>query len=99
MIRVPSIGFAGLAQQTRAAQLVYQRGMRASGGSRGTRTAAPRKRRAKKKRAARAAGNWAQRNYRRFRRSRRTAGKAKRFTKGSAAAKRHMAKLRAMRKR
>lgn len=86
---VPGIGYAGLGQQTAAAQQVFRRAM--SGGSS---TGSTRKKRTKRARAT-------------FRRPRRIPGKsrtrrtrgASKMVKGSAAAKRHMAKLRRMRKR
>lgn len=80
---IPPNGLAGFAQQTPAVQSLYSRRGRSGGG---------RKRR--KKAAAAGAKRSVKRRVRRA-----AAGKAKRFVKGSAAAKRHMAKLRKMRKR
>jgi len=90
---VPGIGYAGLGQQTAANQAVFRRAM--SGG----RTASAGSRKRRKSKAKRSAAS--------FRRPRRIPGKsrtrrtrgASKFVKGSAAAKRHMAKLRRMRKR
>lgn len=82
---VPGIGYAGLGQQTAAAQQVFRQAM---GGARST---GVRRRKAPKKRAARRAAT-------RTARTRRTARAAK-MVRGSAAAKRHMAKLRKMRRR
>jgi len=81
---VPSIGFVGLGQMDRASQLVYQKAMGARGGMR---SAAKRRRNGKKKAAA-ANGS----------RKRRRSSTAKRLVKGSAAAKRYMAKIRKKRK-
>jgi len=89
---VPGIGYAGLGQQTAAAQQVFRQAM----GGRSGRSTGSRKRRKKAKRASA--------TFRRPRRipgrsrTRRTRGASK-LVKGSAAAKRHMAKLRRMRKR
>lgn len=83
---VPGLGYAGLGQMTRASQLVFQRAMGARNGT-GSRKRRKRNGVAKaRKRASRAAS------------SRRTR-KPARMVAGSAAAKRHMAKLRKMRKR
>ena len=89
MIYVPPNGFIGAGQQTQAAQLIEMGGMRRNGGTK--------RRRKRKSSAKRAAPRRAKR--RTSSSSRKRAGKAKRFVKGSAAAKRHMAKLRRMRKR
>lgn len=88
MIIVPPGGFAGFAQQTPATQALFQRAGRVGG----MRSAAKRRRR--KKTAARAAP-------RRRKSVRRRALRAKkgRLVKGSAAAKRYMAKIRRKRKR
>jgi len=89
---VPGIGYAGLGQQTAAAQQVFRQAM----GGRNGRSTGSRKRRKKAKRASA--------TFRRPRRipgrsrTRRTRGASK-LVKGSAAAKRHMARLRRMRKR
>jgi len=91
---VPGIGYAGLGQQTAAAQQVFRRamtGVRSTG-----RASASGKRRKKAKRASAT-----------FRRPRRIPGKsrtrrtrgASKLVKGSAAAKRHMARLRRMRRK
>lgn len=82
---VPGIGYAGLGQQTAAAQQVFRQAM----GGRSTRSTGARKRR-------RSAGSATRRTRRATARKR---GGGNKFTKGSAAAKRHMAKLRKMRKR
>lgn len=80
---IPVGGFAGFAQQTPAVQSLYRGGRRASGSGR---------RRRKKKAAA------APRRRRRAAAKSRGRGKLKRLVKGSAAAKRYMAKIRRMRK-
>lgn len=81
-IIIPPNGFAGQVQQTQANQLVRARGM-----SNGTRR---RKRKAATKRAAP--------KRRRASAKRASAKRPARLVKGSAAAKRYMAKLRRMRK-
>lgn len=81
---VPPNGFFGFAQQTPAAQALYRRTTKSSGGRR-----RKKKRAASVKRARRIPGKSARRSTR----------GASKFTKGSAAAKRHMAKLRKMRKK
>jgi hypothetical protein len=86
MIVVPPGGFAGFAQQTAATQALFQR----AGRTGGRRSAATRRRR-KRKTAARAAP------VRRRKTARR--GKPARLVKGSAAARRHMARIRKMRRR
>ena len=87
---VPGIGYAGLGQQTAAAQQVFRQAM---GGARTTRSSSSSSRRKRPKtvrRARRIPGKSARRA---------TRGRSNRFTKGSAAAKRHMAKLRKMRRK
>lgn len=87
---VPGIGYAGLGQQTSAAQQVFRQAM---GGARSaSRSTGVRRRRPKKKAGAR-------RSTSRTRAKRASGSRGNRFTKGSAAAKRHMAKLRKMRRR
>lgn len=81
---VPPGGFAGFAQQTQATQALFQRAGRLGG----VRSARRRKRRTAKKKAAAAP-----------RRRRRTRSSPKRLVKGSAAAKRYMARIRKMRRR
>jgi hypothetical protein len=84
MVIIPPGGFAGFAQQTAATHALLSPRK-----SRGTANGRPRrkKKRVAKKRAA-------------PKRARRAAtGKTSRMVKGSAAAKRHMAKLRKMRRR
>jgi len=83
---VPPGGFAGFAQQTPATQNLFQRAGRIGGKT-------TQRRRRKKNGPARGSAR------RSTRRVKRTSGRASRMTKGSAAAKRHMAKLRRMRKR
>lgn len=86
--RVPGIGFIGLGQMDPASQLVFSKAfgtVRRNGGTRKRRPSS-RKRGTRKRRTRASAGAS----------SRRRNGK---FVKGSAAAKRHMAKLRRMRKR
>jgi hypothetical protein len=85
---VPGIGYAGLGQQTAAAQQVFRQAM---GGARATRSTGARKRTRRRKSS----------KSRTSTRSRRRGGKSKaaKFVKGSTAARRHMAKLRKMRKR
>lgn len=86
-IIVPPGGFQGFAQQTPATQVLFQR----AGRTAGPRSAVSRVRRRRKARTkAKSAPA--------VRRRARTAKKA-RMVKGSAAARRHMAKLRRMRKR
>ena len=82
---VPPGGFVGFAQQTPATQALFQRAGRIGG----KRSAAKRRRKRKssKKKAAPAA------------RRRRRRSTKRRLVKGSAAAKRYMARLRRMRKR
>ena len=94
---VPGIGYAGLGQQTPAAQQVFRQAM---GGSRPT--GARRRRATPTRRGPQGAGGRFGRIKRQVARARRvTRGRSKgnKFTKGSAAAKRHMAKLRKMRRR
>lgn len=87
---VPGLGFAGLGQTTRAAQLVYQRAMRMNGG-RSTGSTRRRSRTRKRSRVkASSAGS---------KRRKRSARKPARLVRGSAAAKRYMAKIRKMRRR
>lgn len=81
---VPGIGYAGLGQQTAAAQQVFRQAMGGAKRSTSARRARPAAR--TRKRAKRASSS-------------RSRSKAARMVKGSAAAKRHMAKLRRMRKR
>lgn len=84
---VPGIGYAGLGQQTAAAQQVFRQAMGGRTSTRSaTRSTGARRRRPKKSAARRAT-------------KRRASARGNKFTKGSAAAKRHMAKLRKMRKR
>lgn len=83
-IVIPPGGFAGFAQQTPATQALFSRAGRIGG----LRSAAKRRRKSKKKAAA------APR-----RRRRASAKRAARLVKGSAAAKRYMAKIRRKRKR
>lgn len=86
-MRVPSIGFIGLGQMDPASQLVYSKAMGRTGGQRSARK---RKRATTFKRPRRVPGKAAKRH---------TRGKSNgRLVKGSAAAKRRMAKLRRMRK-
>jgi hypothetical protein len=84
MIIVPPGGFAGFAQQTPATQAMFQR---AAGSTRGARVSRKRRARAKTKRAARTPVR---------KRARRV--KKARLVKGSAAAKRYMAKIRRKRR-
>ncbi len=86
-IVVPPGGFAGFAQQTPATQELFRRAGRLGG----QRSAATRRRRRKAKTAARPVRH----------RTRRRAVRARngRMVKGSAAAKRYMARIRRMRKR
>ena len=83
-IVVPPGGFAGFAQQTAATQELFRRAGRLGGQA----TQRKRRRKSAKKKAVRASGK---------RRTRR-AGKKARLVKGSAAAKRYMAKIRRKRK-
>lgn len=90
LMYVPPGGFVGAQSQSQAAQAVlFGRGSRSSSPRRRKRrasvkrTSTRRKKRASSSRAS----------------TRRGSRKARRFVKGSAAARRHMAKLRAMRKR
>jgi hypothetical protein len=97
MFKPPPGGFAGLGQQTRAAQLTVQRAM-GSGGP--TRRRGP----AKRRKASRAAGANRRRSYASGPRTTRARAASRgmqkgRLVKGSAAAKRYMAKIRRMRKR
>lgn len=87
-ITVPGIGYAGLGQQTAAAQLTYRKAM--GGGTRRSNTAT-RKRR--KSAAARPAKRRASSSRSRSR------SRSRRLVKGSAAAKRRMAQLRKLRRR
>lgn len=84
---IPPNGFTAAGQQTQAAQLVELGGMPRNGGSTRRRTA----KRAKAKRATYTA--------KRAKAKRANGKRGGKFVKGSAAAKRHMAKLRRMRKR
>lgn len=93
---VPGIGYAGLGQQTAAGALVFRKAMGKSAGP----TRRPASRRAVRSRIrkrnrqiARTGGRYLKPS------SSRSRGKLKRLVRGSAAAKRHMAKLRRMRKR
>lgn len=88
---VPGIGYAGLGQQTAAAQQVFRQAM-GSGG----RVA----RKGRKKRAARSAARRTARTRRtaRSKSSSRSRSKPARLVRGSAAAKRYMAKIRKMRR-
>jgi hypothetical protein len=83
-IIVPPGGFAGFAQQTPATQAMFQR----AGRTGGQRSAAVRRRRRRTK--AKSAPTVRRRSRR---------AKVARLVKGSAAAKRHMARIRKMRKR
>lgn len=83
-ITIPPGGFAGFAQQTPATQQLFQRA-----GKLGGQRSAAKRRRSKKKAAAAPA-------RKRKTRARRAGAK---LVKGSAAAKRHMARLRNMRRR
>lgn len=83
--KIPPLGFIGGSQQT-LAQQTMQRQIMGNGGNGGGRK---RRRKAKAKAAA----------PRRRRRAKAAAGKAARFVKGSAAARKYMAKLRRMRKK
>lgn len=89
-IVVPPGGFPGFAQQTPATQALFQR----AGRTGGLRSAAKRRRRKTK-----AASPARRRKTRAAAPRRRRAAKSARMVKGSAAARRHMAKLRRMRKR
>ncbi len=85
-IVVPPGGFAGFAQQTPATQELFRRAGRLGG----QRSAATRRRR--KAKTARRSGSAR-------RRRRAVSAKKGRLVKGSAAAKRYMARIRRMRKR
>jgi hypothetical protein len=82
---VPGIGYAGLGQQTAAAQQTFRRAM--SGARSGTGSRKKRRTPTRAKAARRASGT---------RKSARSKG---RLVRGSAAAKRYMAKIRKMRRR
>lgn len=84
-IVVPPGGFAGFAQQTAATQAMFQRAGRLGG----TRSATRRRR--KKKTAAK--------TVRRRRRKSASGRSRRKLVKGSAAAKRYMARIRKMRRR
>lgn len=88
---VPGIGYAGLGQQTAAAQQVFRQAM---GSGRVAR-------KGRKKRAARSAARRTARTRRtaRSKSSSRSRSKPARLVRGSAAAKRYMAKIRKMRRR
>lgn len=83
-IVIPPGGFAGFAQQTAATQALFQRAGRVGG----LRSARKRRRKSKAKKSA----------TRKVARRRKAGGK-RRLVKGSAAAKRYMARIRRMRKR
>lgn len=83
---VPGIGYAGLGQTTRAAQLVFSRAMGGRARSTGS------------KRRRRRATAQSSRGKRTATKKRRRSSRAARLVKGSAAAKRYMAKIRKMRK-
>lgn len=85
---VPGIGYAGLGQQTAAAQQVFRQAM---GGAKSAGT----------RRTRRSARSTPKRSRRTTRKasSSRSRSKAAKFVKGSVAARRHMAKLRKMRRR
>lgn len=108
MAIVPGVGFAGLGQMVPASQLVFRK---AAGRGGGARTRGGRAR-SRKRAAIRATGNNRRRSYASGPRTTRAASnrrvmskssgrgrKLKRLVRGSAAAKRHMARLRRMRKR
>lgn len=82
---VPGLGYAGLGQMTRATQTLFSQAMR--GRSTGARRARGTAKKRPKKRAAKRASS---------KRSKRS--KPARLVRGSAAAKRYMAKIRKMRK-
>lgn len=82
-IIVPPGGFAGIAQQTDATKMLFAR---ATGRRGGRATQRKRRRKAKATRSA-------------PKRRKRSGGKLARLVKGSAAAKRHMAKIRRKRRR
>lgn len=92
---VPGVGFAGLGQMTRASQSVFARGARRS---------APRVRGRARRTSARLTRRMAQttpRGSKRYFKTRKSRSRSKpaRLVRGSAAAKRYMAKIRKMRKR
>lgn len=95
---VPGIGYAGLGQQTAAAQQVFRRAM---GGGSARPARSGKRKRAKAARASRRSSSSTFRRPRRIpgkSRTRRTRGQSK-MVKGSAAAKRHMARLRRMKRK
>jgi len=96
-ITVPGIGYAGLGQQTAAAQLTFRKAM-GGGGARVRRSTGARKVRIRG-RARRTSARLTRRMIQTTPRGSRRRFKPARMVKGSAAAKRHMAKLRRMRKR
>lgn len=93
-IIVPPGGFAGFAQQTPATQALFQRAGRIGGQT-------TQRRRRKKNGSAKRGGSSRTNSRRtRTRTTRRSSTSTRgRMVKGSAAAKRHMAKLRRMRRR
>lgn len=92
---VPGLGYAGLGQMTRATQTLFSQAMRGrSTGARRARGTA--KKRPKKRAAKRATSRISAAFARRSKRSKRS--KPARLVRGSAAAKRYMAKIRKMRK-
>lgn len=92
--QVPGIGYAGLGQQTAAAQLTFRKAMGGASRASGMRKSG------RKKRAKRASTFRRPRRIPGKARTRRTRGASKgRLVKGSAAAKRYMAKIRKLRKR
>ena len=96
-IQVPGIGYAGLGQQTAAAQLTFRKAM---GGVRSQRKSTGARRKVKVRgRARRTSARLTRRMIQTTPRGGRRSFKQARLVKGSAAAKRHMAKLRRMRKR
>jgi hypothetical protein len=96
-IMVPGIGYAGLGQQTAAAQLTFRKAM-GSGGNRGGRSTGVRRRQRTKARKL-GRGAKAARRIAGATGSRRTTRRKGQLKKGSAAAKRYMAKIRKMRRR
>lgn len=80
--RVPGIGFVGLGQMDPASQLVYSKAMGRAGGTRSAR---------KRRSTTKANGT-------RKKKRTKSAARAARMVKGSAAAKRYMAKIRKLRK-
>lgn len=102
---VPGIGYAGLGQQTAAAQMTYRKAMGGSATRRKSTGARKRKHGTPWGRATRAdrvvSGSRRRTRAARemARRTRRIRSKPARLVKGSAAAKRYMAKIRKMRKR